>query len=129
MTIVTNAKREGLLPSVENLYGTEGCKTGRNFYIVDGDSQGSLELILGSLCRPLNLLKDQQRSSTRERFRTNFFNIFINDLFQHVKYAKLNPCADEQQIYSISLDPLALDRKSVFVKKFMSQISGIKTMA
>ena len=73
MTIVTNAKREGLLPSVENLYGTEGYKTGRNFYIVDGDSQGSLELILGRLGRPLNLLKDQQRSSTRERFRTNVF--------------------------------------------------------
>ena len=110
MTIVTNAKREGLLPSVENLYGTEGCKTGRNFYIVDGDSEGSLELILGSLCRPLNLLKDQQRSSTRERFRTNvFFNIFINDLFQHVKYAKLNPCADDHQIYWFSLDPLALE--------------------
>ena len=80
------------------------------FFIVDGDSQGSLELILGSLCRPLNLLKDQQRSSTRERFRTNvfFLNIFINDLSQHVKYAKLNPCADDHQIYSFSLDPLAL---------------------
>ena len=28
-----------------------------------------------------------------------FFNIFINDLFQHVKYAKLNAYADDHQIY------------------------------
>ena len=33
MTIIINAKREALLPSVVNLYGTEGCKTGKNFYI------------------------------------------------------------------------------------------------
>ena len=38
-----------------------------------------------------------------------FFNIFINDLFQHVKYAKLNAYADDHQIYSSSLDPLALE--------------------
>ena len=38
-----------------------------------------------------------------------FFNIFINDLFQHVKYAKLNAYADGHQIYSSNLDPLALE--------------------
>ena len=38
-----------------------------------------------------------------------FFNIFINDLFQHLKYAKLNAYADDHQIYSSSLDPLALE--------------------
>ena len=38
-----------------------------------------------------------------------FFNIFINDLFQHVKYAKLNAYLDDHQIYSSSLDPLALE--------------------
>ena len=38
-----------------------------------------------------------------------FFNIFINDLFKHVKYAKLNAYADDHQIYSSSLDPLALE--------------------
>ena len=38
-----------------------------------------------------------------------FFNIFINDLFQHVKCAKLNAYADDHQIYSASLDPLALE--------------------
>ena len=37
------------------------------------------------------------------------FNIFINDLFQHVKYAKLNAYADGHQIYSSNLDPLALE--------------------
>ena len=38
-----------------------------------------------------------------------FFNIFINDLFQHVKYAKLNADAEDHQIYSSNLDPLALE--------------------
>ena len=38
-----------------------------------------------------------------------FYNIFINDLFQHVKYAKLNAYADYHQIYPPSLDPLALE--------------------
>ena len=38
-----------------------------------------------------------------------FFNIFINDLFQHVKYAKLNAYADDHQIYSSNQDPLALE--------------------
>ena len=60
MTIITNAKREALLPSVENLYGTRGCKTGNYFYILDEVNQGSLELILGNLSRPLNSLKDHQ---------------------------------------------------------------------
>ena len=36
-----------------------------------------------------------------------FFNASINDLFQHVKYAKLNAYADDHQIYSSSSDPLA----------------------
>ena len=38
------------------------------------------------------------------------FNIFINDLFQYVKYAKLNAYADDHQIYSSKLDPLALEK-------------------
>ena len=38
-----------------------------------------------------------------------FFDIFINDLFQHVKCAKLNAYADDHQIYSASLEPLALE--------------------
>ena len=37
-----------------------------------------------------------------------FFNIFINDWFQHVKYAKLNVYADDHQIYSSGLDPIYL---------------------
>ena len=57
-----------------------------------------------------------------------FFNIFINDLFQHVKYAKLNAYADDHQIYLSSLDPLALE-KCICQEDIMSQISGKKTMA
>ena len=57
MTIITNAKREALLPSVENLK-TRGCNGKEHFYILDGVYQGSQELILGNLSRPLSLLKD-----------------------------------------------------------------------
>ena len=42
-------------------------------------------------------------------FRPIFFNIFINDLFCHIKYAKLNAYADDHQIYSSNLDPHALE--------------------
>ena len=38
-----------------------------------------------------------------------FFNIFINDLFCHIKCAKLNAYADDHQIYSSNLDPQALE--------------------
>ena len=38
-----------------------------------------------------------------------FFSIFINDLFCHIKYAKLNTYADDHQIYSSNLDPRALE--------------------
>ena len=40
-----------------------------------------------------------------------FFNLFINYLFQHVKYANLNAYADDHQIYSSNLDPLTLEIK------------------
>ena len=37
------------------------------------------------------------------------FNIFINDLFFHVKKAKLNACADDHQVYYSHVDPAALE--------------------
>ena len=58
MTIITNANREALLPPSENLKAR--CSREKEFYILDGVNQGSSELILGNLSRPLSLLKDQQ---------------------------------------------------------------------
>ena len=59
MTIITNANREILLPSSENLKAK--CSSGKKeFYILEGVTQRSPELILGNLSRPLDLLKDQQ---------------------------------------------------------------------
>ena len=58
MTIITNANREALLPSSENM--KTQCNDKKEFYILDGVNQRSPELILGNLSRPLNLLKDQQ---------------------------------------------------------------------
>lgn len=37
------------------------------------------------------------------------FNIFINDLFYHIKRAKLNAYADDHQIYYSDRDPVALE--------------------
>ena len=37
------------------------------------------------------------------------FNIFINDLFFHVKKAKLNAYADDHQVYYSHVDPAALE--------------------
>ena len=37
------------------------------------------------------------------------FNIFINDLFYHVKRANLNAYADDHQIYYSDTDPVALE--------------------
>ena len=59
MTVITNAKREALLPSMENI-NAHACNGKEHFYVLDGVNQGSPELILGNLSRPLSLLKDQQ---------------------------------------------------------------------
>ena len=59
MTIITNASREALLPSVENM-SAHGCNGEKYFYVLDGVDQASPELILGNHSKPLNLLKDQQ---------------------------------------------------------------------
>ena len=58
MTIITNANREALLPSSENL--KTKCDGKKLFYVLDGVNQRSPELILGNLSRPLTLLMDQQ---------------------------------------------------------------------
>ena len=36
------------------------------------------------------------------------FNIFINDIFYFVRHARLNICADDQQIYDSDKDPMTL---------------------
>ena len=58
MAIITNANREALLPSLENLKRTSCSKD--HYYVLEGVHQGSPELILGNLSKPLSLLKDQQ---------------------------------------------------------------------
>ena len=58
MTIITNSNRKPLLPSQEKLQLGQCSK--RYYYVLEGVNQGSPELILGNLSRPLNLLKGQQ---------------------------------------------------------------------
>ena len=40
-----------------------------------------------------------------------FFNIFINDLFLHIKTAQLNMYADDGQLYTANSDPVSLERR------------------
>ena len=58
MTIIRNSNREALLPSQEKLQS--GSCSKKHYYVLEGVNQGSPELILGNLSRPLSLLKDQQ---------------------------------------------------------------------
>ena len=39
------------------------------------------------------------------------FNIFMNDLFYHVRHTKLNVYADDQQIYDSDVDPVNLEER------------------
>ena len=59
MTIITNSNKEVLFPPKEKMT-IKSCKNVAFAYILEGVSQGSPELILGNLSRPLSLLKDQQ---------------------------------------------------------------------
>ena len=43
-----------------------------------------------------------------------FFNIFINDLFYHIKDVKLHAYADDEQLYDSDTDPVALDRRIMY---------------
>ncbi|XP_067030111.1 uncharacterized protein [Acropora muricata] len=58
MTIITNAKRQALLPSENDLKTVAGYKN--HFYVLNGIRQGSSELVLGNLSKPLRLSKDQE---------------------------------------------------------------------
>ena len=58
MTIITNAKRQALLPSENDLKTVAGYKN--HFYVLNGIQQGSSELVLGNLSKPLRLSKDQE---------------------------------------------------------------------
>ena len=58
MTIITNGKRQVLLPSENDWKSVAGYKN--HFYVLKGIQQGSSELVLGNLSKPLRLSKDQE---------------------------------------------------------------------
>ena len=39
------------------------------------------------------------------------FNVFINDLFYHIKSVKLNAYADDEQLYDSDIDPAELEKR------------------
>ncbi len=39
------------------------------------------------------------------------FNVFINDLFFHIKSVKLNAYTDDEQLYDSDIDPAELDKR------------------
>ena len=58
MTIITNAKRQALLPSENDLKSVVGYKN--HFYVLKGIQQGSSEFVLGNLFKLLRLSKEQE---------------------------------------------------------------------
>ena len=58
MTIITNANRQALLPSNKDLKTVAGNRD--HFYVLEGIQQGSSELVLDNLSKPLRLSKDQE---------------------------------------------------------------------
>ena len=43
--------------------------------------------------------------------RPMLFNVFINDLFFHIKSVKLNAYADDEQLYDSDIDPAELEKR------------------
>lgn len=64
MTIITNATKQALLPSEENLKAfskwSHPCNEKKHFFALGGVSQKTSELVLGNLSSPLRLLKAQE---------------------------------------------------------------------
>ena len=58
MTIITNANRHALLPSNKDLKTAAWNRD--HSYVLEGIQQGSSELVLDNLSKPLRLSKDQE---------------------------------------------------------------------
>ena len=63
MTIITNASKQALLPSSQELQALKkvhDCDKRKHFYYLEGIGQNSAELIFGNLSSPLPLLRNQE---------------------------------------------------------------------
>ena len=58
MTIITNGKKEALLPPIEDLKGYQNVT--KHFYSIEGTGHKSLELVYRNLSSPLSLSPNQQ---------------------------------------------------------------------
>jgi len=58
MTIITNVKKEALLPPIEDLKGYQNVT--KHFYSIEGTGHKSLELVYRNLSSPLSLSPNQQ---------------------------------------------------------------------
>ena len=63
-----------------------------------------------------------QRSSARKCARADvFFNIFLNDLFYHIKDVNLHAYADDEQLYDSDVDPGALEQRILHQVRIANQ--------
>ena len=62
LTIITNAKKEAILPPAENLtaHGTPPCDNKIHFYSLNGTTHASPELVLGDLTNKVSVSRNQE---------------------------------------------------------------------
>ena len=60
MTIITNAKKEAILPPAENLKAHSSCNKKINFYSLNGTTHTSPELVFGDLTNKVSVSRNQK---------------------------------------------------------------------
>ena len=60
MTIITNAKKEAILPPAGDLKPHGGCDNKNHFYSLNGTNHTSPELVFGDLTTTVSVLRNQE---------------------------------------------------------------------
>ena len=60
MTIITNAKKEAILPPAENLTAHGECNKKIHFYSLNGTTHSSPELVFGYLTNKVSVSRNQE---------------------------------------------------------------------
>ena len=62
-----------------------------------------------------------QKSSAKKCVPADVFNIFLNDLFYHIKDVNLHAYADDEQLNDSAVDPRALEQRMLHQVRFANQ--------
>ena len=64
---------------------------------------------------------NNRKRSARKCARADVFNIFLNDLFYHIKDVNLHAYADDEQLCDSDVDPRALDQRILLQVRIANQ--------